>query len=200
MTIREKVIALYELLYRKTNNYKDYTFVATPKQSAMVDNFIKRLEQYYSHSSITSDILIEYFLYAFAQRHDQKTRFGQGKVMLNWIIGPKALDRWINRDTSKAHYIATNYFITQYAINRYELHQLIDDTTKQRDVTEIINYEENVKSLYHNTPEGQATCIESTTLYNHKSKWCVLCHYKQSCKILLHDNFRNIYVARGYDR
>jgi hypothetical protein len=46
-------------------------------------------------------------------------------------------------------------------------------------------YEEDDKKLFHNKISGFMLCLEQTTLFNRKSKHCLLCNYKSQCKIIL---------------
>jgi len=57
-------------------------------------------------------------------------------------------------------------------------------------------YEEDDKKLFHNKISGFALCLEQTTLFNRKSKTCLLCNFKSDCKSILQQRCLPLYKIR----
>lgn len=114
-------------------------------------------------------------------------------VRFNWIFGKSAIDRW-NKNS-----ISTNVFITRKGVKtKYK----INSSKKHTDIPVIVNtlreYEERLKSRYHNKSRGLLWCIANTTLYFHKSRYCATCKYKNECKKILKQEYPKVYIMRGY--
>jgi len=64
------------------------------------------------------------------------------------------------------------------------------------DLLKIQDFEEDDKKTFHNKKEGFLSCLEFTTLYNPKSKLCIMCRYKPFCKKVLEERCRPLLLIR----
>jgi hypothetical protein len=180
------IIDIYELFYSKVSGNVSFDFKPNKQQNKQIDNFLELLDNKYKLIVLDDIFLIQYFAYQFWKRHNQETRFGCGKIMLNWVIGKKAIEIW---DNKKDNWLwCVGQFLNNYNI-KINKKQSIDIVTLR------IN-EENEKKLFYNTDTGFLSCLKNTTLYNNKSKYCILCKYKESCKAQLKGQYKNIYQKR----
>lgn len=117
------------------------------------------------------------------------------KIRFTWVFGSNAIKRW-NRCTSSA-----NEHFTRKGIKRKGG---IDLNDKMGEKAALINsvrvVEERFKGMYHNTKRGFSWCVANTTLYFHKSSFCVKCDFKNDCREILKNEFPKIYELRGYGK
>lgn len=115
------------------------------------------------------------------------------RVRFSWLFGKKAIKRWYAFD------MKTNVRITQKSLKQNHVIKAIPLNNRvAKMISEVRFVEENFKAEYHNTNRGFLWCVANTTLYHHKSKYCVTCKFKQDCKKLLEQEFEKVYLKRGY--
>jgi len=190
----DKIIDLIEesylMCYIALTENRDCEFELSEKDLKLVFNFINLLnDNKNSLYSIGKDYITKYFIFQFDYWKGLDTRFGQ-KIPLSWFIGKKAYLRWVNR---KEH----DLWHAKNTAKKYNLGK-IKNKKKNRDLLKIQKYEELEKSRFFNKTIGFVNCIETTTLYNHRSLNCMVCKYNKDCKKLLKENYPNIYINRGY--
>lgn len=182
----------YQEFIRKLSNNPTFVYKADSKEESCINTFLKILKKEYGLESIGSAFIYNYFCFQLNYWKDMDTRFGK-KIPISWFIGKKAFERWLvnpEQDLWHAHQTAD------------ELGLYIDsiDTVNTTivGISEITVSEEKEKERFYNTKRGFLNCIESTTLYNHNSNFCISCKFKKECMDLLRDNFYRIYLKRGY--
>jgi hypothetical protein len=161
-------------------------------QKKQVDTFLQLLANQYGLPSISPSFLIEYFVFQFSQKHDWATSM---KIQLNWIIGKKAFDTWVNRNEHHSYF--SGKFTQEYDINVYELKQQLFELELQEQGLDPA--EELEKERF----DGSArlfNCLQNTTLYNHKSPTCISCSERVHCKNFLLKQNKRLYEQRGYRR
>lgn len=183
----------YEVFTRRIFNQSSFKFIPNDRELKQIENFIKLLEDRYDKNSIGKTFLFNFiaFNYDYYSTLDYKAG---NKIPLNWIIGKKALSRWVNRTEDDL------YHATKYATDNKIHLGLIKCSTerKSNNVASIRIAEENEKKRFHNKPLGMVNCLDSTTLYNHRSPLCISCKYRSDCKKVLKANFPKFYISRGY--
>jgi len=175
--IKEHIGILYEYFFVKMTGWKNYKFRPSDNQEKQISNFVKLLHKNYHLLSIGPNFLIDYYTFQFKYWSELDTRF-EGKVMLNWVVGKKALDRWDNKQSS------WNYFLQEF-IKRFNIDK--DILVAKLNGVKIVNkipLQDIEKLRFYNTERGFVNCIEVTTLYNHRSKLCIFCKFKKDCKKL----------------
>lgn len=183
------IIDLYVLLYKKVSMKGNYVFTCTDNQAVMVENFIDEIGE----KNIGEYFLKNYFEFQFNFLF-QREKFGKGNVMLNWVIGKKAIDRWHNRNKFKFKYHILYGLKRAVYINNNKL-----NNEWKNSLLKINDNEEEHKARYINTNRGFAWCYANTTLYNHKSLNCAICVNMGICKNTLETEQNNLFKARGYE-
>jgi hypothetical protein len=109
------------------------------------------------------------------------------------MFGNKAIKRWYVFSPK------TNVEITRGHIKKLTGLNVEQHSSGLAEVVKTIRVvEENFKKCFHNTLRGVAWCRANTTLFHHRSAWCVACDFKDNCKETLKKEFPKIYVTRGY--
>lgn len=191
--LKEFIIEAYEVFSRRLHNIPQFVFEPSERELKQIENFIDLLEKRYHKSSLGRTFLYNFisFNYEYWSDLDHKAK---KRIPLNWIIGKKSIERWVNRTEDDLYH-------SQKYVSERGIHVgLIKAGTEKRsdDVTQLKRYEETEKKRYHNTGLGMTNCIETTTLYNHRSVHCLSCNKRSQCKKLLKDNYPKIYISRGY--
>ena len=172
-------------------------------------NFLKEKNNQY----LTIDWLFDYFNFQFTYWSfikESKNKNGDYNflIMLHWVLGKKALKRYLNK-TSKDTYFYHSNFYPKYNINKNDLIELLENkqylVVEKEDIIEEdkiilinpLNYkeEENKKRKY-NTIEGFFICQQYTTLFKFNSNLCKNCKFKINCKKILKNNYPILYQKR----
>lgn len=193
MKLKEFIVESYEVFTRKVHNLENFTFKPSSREVTQIDNFIKLLEVRHNKSSIGRVFLYNFISFSYEYwsglDHSAKKR-----IPLNWIIGKKAIDRWITRTEDDL------YHSQKYVSDRGIHIGLISSGKKVRsdDALTLRHHEEVEKGRFHNSKIALTNCLETTTLYNNESKLCTSCKYSSQCKVILKKNYPKIYISRGY--
>lgn len=187
---------LYQLFYRKVYGNEKYIFNPSEKAQDQIKKFIELLDERYKLERIGINFLISYFVFQFDYwtkcEIKEKTNWSD-KIQLSYIIGGKAFIRYDTRDVKFDWTISQSDFLKEYNVST----ESIKNFFKESDDS-LNKVEEREKEKYFNTERHFLHCIETTTLYNHRSSWCTVCKNKVDCKVMLKSNYENIYASRGY--
>jgi hypothetical protein len=172
---------LYEYFYRELTSYKHYTFNPSEREIKQIQNFILILHKKHQYNIFSLGInwMIDYFAFQFEYWSKLTTRF-DGKIMLNWIVGKKAIERWEGRN--KDHW---KYFIEEFlSAKKIDKNNLINAFSRPAEGLYLQNrrVEDIERSRFYNTPRGLLNCIEKTTRFSQRSSFCITCNYKIDCK------------------
>lgn len=165
---------------------KDTSFRMTDSKKILIENFATKF------GKLQKTNLKSYMLYQFRIYKDR------GKVIqLNWILGNKSLERWNDRSKKQKKYITliNNKDLRNYKKKKLKIENEIQDSY----FIELNEIEEKEKELFFNTDKCFVNCSLNTTLYNHKSKFCMNCKFKDKCKKELKNKYPKIYKMRGYE-
>lgn len=187
----QQVIETYQYVSRKIDDRPLWHFKPTDRQLSMLQSFVNRIHKEYGPHSVGVRFLTDYLCYQYLrwfEKHD--TRFGK-TVMLNWLIGPKAIERWIAKSEGWS-YIVRQKITTPYKI---VAENSLFDVNKS---TDLHQYEEDIKERFRNDKNRIGHCVQNTTLFNRKSKWCITCNDRKECKSLLQKTYPSLYIQRGY--
>lgn len=185
---KQEIIILYEHFYSIKYGNSSYKFTPSTKADQEIDKFLFYLDQKHKLISLGPVFLTRYFYFQFKRvenlvfkRFSSKDK--SGKIQIYDIIGKKAISYWEKRDTS-FDFILPNYINVKF--------------DKKEDFKKVTIYEDIEKQRFFNTTRGLINCLDKTTLFDHKSSFCILCTMKNDCKKLLEKNYNKIYVSRGY--
>ncbi len=191
--MQKKVWALYELFYQKLYNQELYIYSPSESAYKQTDNFLKLLDKQYTLESIGNDFLVTYFIFQFAYWSELDISAYNKNIVISYIIGPKAFQRWLDRDT-EFDYTINLFQVKKTKVTRGEALNLIKEVNEERH--DVLKHEEQEKTRFVNTDRQLTNCIENTTLYNPKSIHCITCKEKVTCKELLEDRFPQIFYHR----
>jgi hypothetical protein len=178
------IVRYYEEFFGKVSGFMEYSFTPKPTQAKSVENFLLLLDKEVGLESIGETYLFDFLSYSFYLKKDQKTRFGKGVVMLNHVIGKKALSKWMDKPDNWWYW--TDKFLTEYGIKRPLIKSIEANSTL------LYTAEERIKQQ----SKGILNCSDFTTLFNPLSEFCNKCEEKLDCMSLLKEMYPNIYTKR----
>ncbi len=189
------VIDSFKFHYERVNKMENSVLKMTDAREALVHKFISNFKEL-TKSPVVQEVALKKFIeYQFNTYLDNKSSHGRRSIRLEWIIGSTALERWKNVDKAKASFAV-----------RKKLKVKVNLTEDNRPAKAIYNKlyvetndnEENNKKRFLNSDIGFESCMLTTTLYNHKSTFCLQCKYKENCKEALKRNYPAINEIRKY--
>lgn len=155
------------------------------QEEAMIVNFLAR---YRKIGNPLRDELSTFFLFQFNRWHDLKTH---RPITLGWIIGPKAIQRWLERSPGWTK------SISKRLVARYGVVFLTEaDREVPRLMVGLSDREEREKGRCYNTDLALTNCRTFTTLYHPESEWCEGCNYAKQCKKLQRKLYPKLHAAR----
>lgn len=178
----------YIYIYRKYYSSPNYNITGVKKLTyeTKLNNFRKKLAQYYNVNALGEKWI---FLYCTYQFHRLSTanimRFtngqGGGKIVFDDMIRAKSLERYL--DGSNSHH--KNYFHLKFN-NKYKLLEsdiLTQDTQAFYEVDRGRRLHDIERNRFLNTVDGLSHCIDQGLNYDKRSDICKKCEYKKQCKI-----------------
>lgn len=187
---KENIVRLFELFYAKV--YKGYYKIDLSLRGR--EKYLSSFYQYLlkKYPTAGNNLVIDYFSFAFSYYASKNTK---RDISFNWIVSKKMLDRYIDQKEGQDFYV--NKFLREYSIVKNDilsiLHESIDYNTSftTNPVEEIFKKKyANGNRFYH--------CFVMTTLYNHRSKVCMLCKERELCKKILKQTNPALFNNRGY--
>lgn len=195
--------SFYQYFYNKKYR-KEHGDIEIKKSSAFINacnSFIKLLEKEYGNT-VEKEFLYMYFLFHFDYWEQAITKSIKNQYSKNiqpsFILGKKAFERWLGRNTEFDWLIEKLPFVKLYDIRKNDLIEQLH--TKHKIVVKKngVDTEAPIKLAAYNTPAGFLNCIDMSTLYNHKSTICQGCKFQDDCKKTLKNLYPGIYIDRGY--
>lgn len=183
----------FDYFYNKVHKKHFKLDLSVNKHQTKIDNFVKLIAQQFGLHGVGLNLILEYFSFAFAYWSEKNTK---RPISLNWIIGKKTFNRWLDRKQGTDYY--TEKFLYNNEIDIALLHQQLVEDNCDLDSNELSADEEIEKARFN----GEAklyNCLRNTTLYNHKSQHCILCVNKSTCKNMLKSLSPRVYRQRGYE-
>lgn len=111
--MKKSVIKYYEYFFQEISGNRNFTFNIKDSQKSLIDSFVKLIPE-----TAGEDWLFDFFLYQFSRYYDKKTRFGTGIVMLNWVIGKKAIQEYKDRTEQQLHFVSE--FRVKYGLKPFK--------------------------------------------------------------------------------
>lgn len=181
-------IDMLETIIKRKVNYK-----CNDSDVGSFETFCKEFDT----TIIGMDFIKTYLEYQFQSWFNTGTDKDYSRtIRFSWMFGMKAIKRY------RVFTPEQNVKIVRNHIKKLGIYKT--KVNRETKIPELINkiraVEENFKSSYHNTQRGFAWCLANTTLYHHKSSFCVRCKMKNECKDELEKRFPKIFVNRGYGK
>jgi hypothetical protein len=195
------VVDLYKYHIIQITKNASYKFKMTPTRNQMILNFIELFKSMTNSDFVAEDNLRKFMEYQFNYWYKHDAKYGKGtSIQIEWIIGSKAIERWKSRTDKQKK---KTDFIIRKNLKKDVKFSEVDKTASddyKRILLKVRDSEENEKARFYNTSKGFSYCLISTSLYNHKSKYCSLCNKSSECKKYLEENFNKVYKVRGYHK
>lgn len=209
--LRKEVFFVYVKFRRYYGPNPSYTMLYGQREQSLLNNFFKLLEKKYEVDTLGGQFYLDYFYYSFSFWHGRDaTKSNGGVPYLNWCVGQKGFDRWVNRNRSWKFHAKNNlgpfpadlkFALEAFGgvtkkVSKKHVESRLMVNYKVDHFTTLNEWEEQDKKLLHNTEEGFINCLENTTLYTKKSILCARCIFKKKCKQTLLEEFPEIAKVR----
>lgn len=201
-----EIVKCYQYFYSKKYNSPNYIFKPSKSAENKIYTFLNQLDLKFHLASIGNNFIINYFLFQFNRvenlsfsRFSTKSENGsilkEGRIQIVDIIGKKALLYFVCRNPIFDYKLRAEGFYIKYQVS---FNDIVASFKKEViDISSALNIAEEVeKKRFHNSDLGISNCIAKTTLFNRKSKFCLSCIDKKSCKQILKNNYPIIYESR----
>lgn len=188
------VVELYKTYYKQITNNHSFRMHMSDNRATMVYNFINNFLDLTKSNFVQEDALKKFMEFQFNYWYKRNAKYGAGtSIQLEWIIGKKAIKRWEEADKKYISWIIRKNLKKDHKI-------VVKKKDNQYDsvALNISIVEEFEKERFFNTVKGYWNCIINTTMYNHKSEFCMQCNKSSKCKDNLKSKFPKIYKKRGY--
>lgn len=196
MNLYKDTCLLYETLYKQCTQNAKFKYTPNLNDKHLILKFVSWLVKNYQRSQITDSLLIQFFEFQFSHYRGVVTPNGRNSIMLNWVIGNKALDRWQNRNISNNKIIVWRVHVDGVKLSVFKPKRP-HKALLFRFLKQINPLEEQEKERFLNKKVGYLHCRNMTTLYNPKSEICSKrCAYKEYCIKRLKQNFEKLYKLR----
>jgi hypothetical protein len=106
--------------------------------------------------------------------------------MLNWIVGNKAIDRYLAAKDDM-WYSYTSDVGKKYGVSRKSVYELLGHVDKV-DVTSILRLEDNIRKQSCNNKAGVINCVDLTSGYQEDNEYCSSCKSKELCVDMINMN------------
>lgn len=136
-----------------------------------LERFLKNISKQFDIKSLDDWFFWYFFTYQFCYWSTKKTRFG-GNVQVNWIVGPKAIERWLKKPDEWF------YFCEEF-LKRKRISRLITTSGNKYKTGEVNEID---RRRFFNHEDGFRLCSE-LSLYKTNSISCIVCKFKKICQI-----------------
>lgn len=164
--MKQKVIQLYEHFFQISAGNPNFDFKPKENENKVIDNFVKKLTL--SHGE---EWLFNYFCYQFSRYYNLKTRFGKGVVMISWILGKKALNKYSEASEEEKYW--GDVFKERFNIR--------NPLFKRQTIEIDISYHNRERTRFKQSERQLIHCSEMN-LFNEKNKICMFCKNRNICK------------------
>src|SRR5882757_954109 len=137
MQLYPAIIAIYSHLFGQATLRTNYKLNPNKRERLLICKFIKFCQSTYSKQQLQQDFLIGYFEFQFSRYSGIKTPHGKNNIMLNWLIGEKAINEWQKRNIKKRYYVKwrcnkdfkltlNQAFKKEFKVNRFSFGEVVN--------------------------------------------------------------------------
>lgn len=192
MDLYTATIKLYEEFFRQVTLRSYFSYFPKLNDKILICKFIRWVNVNRA-SKANVAFLIGYFEFQFSHYSGVETRYGKNCIMMNWLIGAKAIKRFEERNVSK-RWLVRLKLKEEVGLN---LNKLFKENVKtKKTIVRLYPQEEQDKQRFYNKPEGFLFCLTTTTLYNPLSELCLNCVNKIDCMKVLEVDYNKTFLAR----
>lgn len=183
---RYAVDTFIELIEQVTKRRKNYQCNASDRGS--FDNFLEK------YPNVDKEYLRKFIEYGVQSWFNDSVKNDVSRIRFTWIFGANAIKRW------NANSVSTNVRITRNCLKKKHKINLTKVNSNLSSVFNTVRLsEEKQKAECFNSKRGLDWCIANTTLFFHKSSYCIICNFRTECKEILKQQYKKIYKLRGYE-
>lgn len=196
-----QIESFFSYFYQKKYNEPKYKLRSTKTTISVCESFLKIADKEYNLHCVGKTFLWDYFLFQFNywDELELENKFSD-KIVIAWIVGKKAFERWKERDREYDWQLETSPIIGKYQLDQKYLFLVWESLEKPQSQSSIsvpFDSSKRIRKEHLNTENGFATCILLTTLFDPKDLSCIKCKSRSDCKELLRVNFPKLYNQRG---
>jgi hypothetical protein len=192
--IKNYLLEIYNFLHTSILDKSIHKInLAQNGQGKILDNFCSKIYKKFG-DSIGVDWIVDYCIFQIHYWQDKTTNY---KVTLGWVMGDKALDRYLQRPDGKMYY-EDKMLKRKLGLTREELRKKWRKAEGKHPLSKYKEtpHEDLIKAKFLNTELGYYQCQNSTTLYSN-SKVCEICTYTEQCKKSLKIMYPELARIRG---
>jgi len=185
------VADFYTYFYSKKYGSEKYRLQYTDWSLKIAKYFIGLFNTHYTNPD--RRMLWNYCVFQFDNREGQKIvgANGDGKILFNMIFEEKPFFCFYSRDINFDYIFYKSEILKKYKLKFND----VPDKNAIK-VNKGFDYEEILKEKFKKEGLMLLNCLEFTTLYKPDSQLCTECKDQKQCKIILNDNFPDLYKAR----
>lgn len=189
-----QIESYYSYFFKKKYRDHQYQFKQSKTTLSVCNSFLELVDKEYSLHSVGDTFLWDYFLFQFQYWHDLtlENKFTD-KVVISFIVGKKAFDRWKKRNREYDWQIETYPIVNLYGVQKKELFTVHEQVKK---VNKGFDSSKRIRKEYLNTESGFAMCVQFTTLFDPTDMSCIRCKNRSECKELLRVNYPRLHKER----
>lgn len=178
------IVKIYTEFFREVSLNYDYELDLSDRNLSLINSFTDSITK--DNPTVGKHYLLDFFEFQFNYWHDKDTQFGRGIVMLSWVLGKKAIDRYKNKSTE--HY---KFFISKNLKKRIGItsSSIIGKNKYDNHLHNLSDMDEIERARFFNMKKGIVWCFNNTNMYHYKSKWCVKCKLKKDCIKITKENY-----------
>ena len=190
------LIQLYEYFVTKvySEGYQFFELKTTKAHRKVLVDFLVELSKKIDLELVDFNYLFDYVGFTFEYILIKRPNYNSRRIPVNQIFSQTAFQVWEDRSEGYEYYVGQSLY--GRGVRREDF---VPDKYHLISIVELREEEEEFKRRYIHRAEAMlGLCIESTTLFNHKSQYCQICKDKHVCKVLLERSSSGVYYDRGY--
>jgi hypothetical protein len=195
MSVKLTLVNFYEYFIKSLykDGYEYFQLKVTEPHKRSLVNFLVEVHKDLGLHAVDDNYLFNYIAFTFEYILIKRPNLQSRRIPFNQIFSPSAYKRWQERSKGRQYYVSRA--LQEKGISRLDV---IPANIPLISIEELSESEEAIKRRVVNTAGALAICLESTTLFNHKSKYCQICVKKDVCKKLLSQINAGAAFDRGY--
>lgn len=202
--IVESTILIYEELYQQCTLQKNFVMLLRENEYKWLNTFADFIVKQYREEEISTDLLIRYFEFQFSryvgiEPPKSKRTHGRNTILLQWVIGKKAIEAWKSRDLKK-NWLIKLKLREEFTLQLNKAFKKENKAKQASGTLRLLNavnqLEEQTKLKFYNLPEGLVWCGTVNTVFNPCSEVCAGCINKTPCMEILQQNYPKLFKIR----
>lgn len=200
MNLYKATLTIYEELFRQSSLNTSFVCRLDSRQRKTLFKFLFWFKDKYPPQERTVNLLVQYFEFQFSRyAGGYSNNHGKNKIMLNWLVGQKAINEWEGRNVGRRWFVRIKMKEeVGLRLNKVFRNERSEAAIKKtlKAFLPVDRFEEEAKQKYFNQDGGYLFCDLTTTLYHPLSEWCNKCNSKDVCIERLKRIYPKLYNSR----